>query len=175
MNLSNYFLLGKIGKTKSFKGEVFFHFTDGEVIASLDELESLFLKIGGKIIEYPIEKLSFKNGGTAVVKFEGINNEEMAELLKNSEVYIPKDWIPEPSEDEFFAHDLIGCFVEDKTYGKLGKIDYIDRQSPQLLVYLQKEDKELFFPLVEQFIVKLDFKNKTLFTDLPAGILDINA
>ncbi len=174
MNLSEYFYLGKIGKTKSFKGEVFFHFEDEDVFFSIEDLESLYLKLGNKLIEYPIEKLSVKNNGTAVIKFEGINTESLAEMLKNSEVYVPKSWIPEPSEEEFFTHDFIDCMVQDEHYGTIGVIHYIDRQTPQPLAYIEQNKKEFFFPLVDQFIVKIDFPNKTVYTKLPVGILEIN-
>ena len=174
MNLNEYFYLGKIGKTKSFKGEVFFHYDDEDVFLSIEDLDTLYLKIGNKIVDYPIEKLAIKNSSTAVLKFEGINTEVMAEMLKNSEVYVPKSLIPEPNEEEFFTHDFLDCIVQDEHYGNLGAITYIDRQTPQPLAYIEQNKKEVFFPLIDQFIVKVDFPNKIIYTCLPVGILEIN-
>ena len=174
MNLNDYFLIGKIGKAKSFKGEVFLRISEEEIFHELEEIESLVVNIKDRLIKYPIEKLEFKNNKTAVVKFKGIDDSIVTERIKNCEVYIPKELLPESDGEEAFTHEYIGCRVMDETKGELGEINYIDKSSAQYLAYLEIEGKEVVFPLIPEFIVELDLQNKILRTDLPEGILEIN-
>lgn len=175
MNLNEYFQIGKIGKAKSFKGEVFLRISDEEVFFALEEILDLKLLIKGKLISYPIEKIQVKNATAVVVKFKGIDDITMAELIKNCEVYIPKSILPASESEEVFTHEFIDCTVIDEQYGTIGVINFIDKSTPQMLAYLEDENgKEVFFPLVEEFITEIDIKNKSIHTQLPSGILEIN-
>ena len=64
--------------------------------------------------------------------------------------------------------------VKDKTAGEIGVIDYIDKSSAQELVYIIKDDEELIFPLIDEFIQEINLSEKIMKTDLPEGLLDIN-
>ena len=131
--------------------------------------------IRNKIVSYPIQKLTVKNGKNVTVKFKGIDDSTMAELIKNCEVFIPKSLLPEAEDDEVFTHEYLDAQVQDKTYGNIGTIEFIDKSSAQYLAYLKSSsNKELFFPLIEEFIVSFDPKAKILLTELPEGILEIN-
>lgn len=174
MNLSDYFLIGKIGKPKSFKGEVFFIMEDEEVFFALGTLTEMKLLIHNKLIVYPIERMSINNSNRVLLKFKGFNTIEMANMIKNCEVYIEKENLPASDDDNVFTHELIGCKVVDEHLGEIGLIDYIDKSSAQELVYINKDDEELIFPLIDEFIVSIDLATKTLTTSLPEGLLDIN-
>ncbi len=68
MKLSDYFLIGKIGKPKSFKGEVFFNMEDEEVFFALGNLEQMNVRIGQKMVVYPIEKMSVKSNNKVSIR-----------------------------------------------------------------------------------------------------------
>jgi len=174
MNLNDYFLIGKIGKPKSFKGEVFFNMEDDEVFFALGEITSMNVLIHNKLIVYPIEKMSVKTNNKVVLKFKGFDSIDMANMIKNCEVYLENENMPVSDDDNVFTHELIGCMVIDKKLGEVGLIDYIDKSSAQELVYIENNDEELIFPLIDEFVVSIDLENKTMTTDLPEGLLDIN-
>jgi len=174
MNLSDYFLIGKIGKPKSFKGEVFFIIEDDEVFFALGELNEMKLLIRDKLIVYPIQKMAVKSNNKVVLKFNGFDSIEMANMIKNCEVYISKEELPASDDENIFTHELIGCMVVDEKLGDVGEIDYIDKSSAQELVYINSDSDELIFPLIDEFIVSIDLENKTVTTNLPEGLLDIN-
>ena len=174
MNLHDYFLIGKIGRPKSFKGEVFFIVEDVEIFFALEELESMNVLIGNKLIVYPIEKMAIKNDDKVVIKFKGFDHIDMANMIKNCEVYLENEKLPTSGENELFTHELIGCMVIDEQLGEVGLIDYIDKSSAQELAYILKDDEELIFPLIDEFIVSIDIPAKEVKTCLPDGILEIN-
>lgn len=174
MNLAEYFEIGTIGKAKSFKGEVFLHLKEIGLIEEMENFNSLFVDIKGKLIKYPIDKLQFKNTTTLVIKFKGIDTPEFAEMIKNCKTYVPLSDIPESTEERIFVHDFIDCEVIDSSYGNIGKINYVDTSTPQTLAFVNYQNKEVVFPLIDEFIIEVKLDKKQIYTTLPNGILELN-
>jgi len=60
-----------------------------------------------------------------IVRMAGTNNRDAAEALKGLNLFIPRDRLPEPEdEDEFYYEDLIGLNVEEdgKTIGTIKSV-----------------------------------------------------
>ena len=69
---------------------------------------------------------------------------------------------------------LIGYSVIDIKLGNLGKITFINSQTAQQLIYVSKEGKEFCFPKHEQFIKKIDVKEKIMEVEISKELLDLN-
>jgi len=52
------------------------------------------------------------NKGALLVHVAGVDDRDAAQALKGLELYVPRDALPEPEEDEFYHADLIGLRVE---------------------------------------------------------------
>lgn len=52
------------------------------------------------------------NKGALLVHVDGIDDRDTAEALKGLELYVLRDALPRPAEDEFYHADLIGLRVE---------------------------------------------------------------
>ena len=50
-------------------------------------------------------------GGMVIATLEGVADRNAAEALKGLRLYVPKDALPEPDEDEFYHADLLGLEV----------------------------------------------------------------
>ncbi len=61
-----------------------------------------------------------KNG--VVGKAKEIATKEQADALRGLKLFIPRDRLPEPDEDEFYLADLIGVQVRDPEGGVLGTV-----------------------------------------------------
>jgi 16S rRNA processing protein RimM len=61
-----------------------------------------------------------------IAKLEGLSDRTEAEGLKGVELYISRDALPEPDEDEVYVADLIGLRVEGKDGNVLGTISKMD-------------------------------------------------
>src|SRR3712207_3290807 len=46
--------------------------------------------------------------GGVIAKAEGIEDRDAAEALRGLDLYVPRDCLPEPEEDEFYVSDLVG-------------------------------------------------------------------
>ena len=60
--------------------------------------------------------------GEAVIAFEGIGDRNQAEALKGTELFVARDALPAPAEDEFYHADLIGLEARDSEGRVLGKV-----------------------------------------------------
>jgi 16S rRNA processing protein RimM len=61
-----------------------------------------------------------------VAKIVGIADRTAAEGLKGVELYIGRDALPEPDEDEVYVADVIGLRVEDKDGRSMGTVTSMD-------------------------------------------------
>ena len=60
--------------------------------------------------------------GEAVIAFEGVGDRNQAEALKGTELFVDRDALPNPADDEFYHADLIGLEVRDSEGRVLGKV-----------------------------------------------------
>ena len=61
-------------------------------------------------------------GEMPVVAVEGVADREAAARLTGTALYVARDRLPAPEEDEFYHADLIGLVVEDGSGRRLGTI-----------------------------------------------------
>lgn len=60
--------------------------------------------------------------GGVVARAKEVETREQAEALRGLKLYIPRDVLPEPDEDEFYVTDLIGLAVETAEGEALGRV-----------------------------------------------------
>lgn len=174
MQVNDCFYIGKIGKPKSFKGQVFVRF-DADDTSYFSELDSFYLLVAGKkLVEYPVEAFEFKNEKTGIVKFKSINNQEDADRIKNTEVYIPESIVKANDDGGVYLHELIGFTVVDNQLGEVGTVETVNDNSAQTLLIVKQDFTEHIIPYVDAFIEKVDTSNKIIHTHLPEGLLDMN-
>ncbi len=114
----------------------------------------------------------FKKGFIATLK--GFDNRNRAEEVKGAEVHVPAEFFVSKHGEQVFLSELLGFEVEDKNLGKLGSIKGFSSNGSQDLLVIENNKKEVEIPFVKDFVVKMDFKTKTILTDLPEGLLEIN-
>src|SRR5262245_17010522 len=57
-----------------------------------------------------------------VARFKGVSDRNAAETLCHIELYVARDRLPPPDDDEFYHSDLIGLAVVDTQGGALGSV-----------------------------------------------------
>jgi 16S rRNA processing protein RimM len=161
--------IGFISKAHGFNGEVLC-VIDGES-DSPSRFHFIFLMLEGKPVPFLVESQKDK-GDNYIIKFEDVNDEAAAKKLAGNKLYIEQNSTDERS-DEFYLEDVTGFTVTDQQYGSLGVIHDVEEYPGHLVARCTVGDKEVLFPLSEDFIVKLDEENKTMTIKLPEGLLDI--
>lgn len=172
MRKEDCFYLGKIIKKHSFKGEVVIKL-DTDEPELYKNLESVFVDLGNNLIPFFIQKSSLNNGVMLRVLFEDIASEADADAILKAGVYLPISLLPKLDGDKFYYHEIIGFWVVDTTFGNIGKITGINEMSAQPLFEIDKDGVEIFIPMVDDFIKKIDRQNKTITVETPEGLIDL--
>jgi 16S rRNA processing protein RimM len=60
--------------------------------------------------------------GGVIVRAREVETREQAEALRGLRLYIPRDRLPEPEDDEFYVADLVGLSVETPQGEPLGRV-----------------------------------------------------
>ncbi len=119
MPLPKLIQVGVISGAHGVQGEVKLRSFTGDPFAILD-YQPLSDKTGARSFTFTLRG---EAKGQLIVRLDGVKDRNAAELLSNTELYIPRERIPETEdEDDFLIEDLIGLEVRlenGKTYGSV--------------------------------------------------------
>lgn len=172
MTKEECFYLGRIVSKFSFKGEVLIKLDTDEPESYL-EMESVFVEYDNNLVPFFIERSSLQKSNLLRVKFEEVDSEEDAEDLMKCDLYLPLNLLPDLSEDQFYFHEIIGFKVEDELYGTVGTLTGVNDTTTQALFEIEKDGKQVLIPMNDQFLLKVDKKNKTIHVKTPEGLIDL--
>ena len=172
MRKEDCFYLGRIVKKHSFKGEVVIKL-DTDEPELYRNMESVFVDLGNNLVPFFIEKSSLSKGTMLRVKFDDVNTEGEADSIMKSGIYLPLDLLPKLEGNKFYFHEVIGFKVIDKNHGEVGVIVNINDAAAQPLFEIERDDKEIFIPLIDDFIIKVDRDNKEVQVETPEGLIDL--
>jgi len=173
MKKEDCFYLGKIVKKYSFKGEVVLKL-DTDEPDIYENLDAVFLDLGDKLLPFFIENSLLQKGNQLRIRFEDINNEADADTILKTDVYLPLDLLPKLEGNQFYFHEIIGFVLEDVNFGEVGKITSINDKTAQDLFVIEKGDSEILIPMIDDFIKKIDRKNKKVIVETPEGLIEMN-
>ncbi len=172
MQKKDCFYLGKIVKKYSFKGELLIKL-DTDEPDIYENIESVFVDLRNTLVPFFIEESQLHKSELLRIKFEEVDTEEDADALLKCDLYLPLEFLPKLEGDKFYFHEVIGFKVEDINYGTVGIIKSINDSTAQALFEIDKDGLEILIPMNDEFIHKLDRKNKTLYVKTPEGLIDL--
>ena len=172
MQKEECFYLGKVVKKYSFKGEVIIKL-DTDEPELYQDLEYVYLEIGKSLIPYFIKKSILQKFNQLRVDFEDVTSEADADNILKTDVYLPLEFLPELTGKQFYFHEVIGFTLEDVHFGKVGIIRSINDKTAQALFIVEKDSKDILIPMVDDFIKKIDRKNKRVTVDTPKGLIEM--
>jgi 16S rRNA processing protein RimM len=173
MQKEECFYLGKIVKKYSFKGEVVIKL-DTDEPNIYENLNVVFLDLGKNLLPFFIEKSLLQKGNQLRIQFEDVNNESDADAILKTDVYLPLDLLPKLSGNQFYFHEVVGFVLEDINFGEIGRISSVNDKTAQALFVVEKEDSEILIPMIDDFIKKIDRKNKKVIVETPEGLIEMN-
>jgi len=172
MRKEDCFYLGKIVRKHSFRGEVVIKLDTDEPYL-YENMESVFVLHGTNLIPFFIEKSLLQKGNQLRTKFEGVDSEADADGIMKSGVYLPLNLLPKLTGDQFYYHEIIGLTLEDVNFGEVGKIVGINEKTAQPLFEVDREGVDIFIPMIDNFIKKIDRENNKVIVETPEGLIDL--
>ena len=168
--MTKYLEIGQIVNTFGIKGMVKVKpFTDN--IERFNNLEKIYIKNKSGQTEYKIQEIKYHKN-MVLIKFEGIENPEQADLLRNSYLIVDRE-TEEPLEPgRYYIVDMIGLdvFTDDNEY--LGKLeDIYNTGSNDIYVVKDELGKQVLLPAIEDVIKNIDMDNKKVIVHLIPGLV----
>ena len=168
--MTKYLEIGQIVNTFGIKGMVKVKpFTDN--IERFSNLEKIYIKNKSGQTEYKIQEVKYHKN-MVLIKFEGIENPEQADLLRNSYLIVDRE-TEEPLEaGRYYIVDMIGLdvFTDDNEY--LGKLeDIYNTGSNGIYVVKNELGKQVLLPAIEDVIKNIDMDNKKVIVHLIPGLV----
>ena len=172
MRKEECFYLGKIVRKHSFRGGV---------VAKLDtdepelyqNLESVFVLLNNNLVPFFIDQILLQKGNQLRLKFEDVDSEADADGIMGAGLYLPLEFLPKLKGNKFYFHEIIDFEIEDVNFGLFGVIKGINDSTAQPLFEIDFNGKEIFVPMIDDFIKKVDRKNKKILVETPEGLIDL--
>ncbi|HJP23532.1 MAG TPA: ribosome maturation factor RimM [Alphaproteobacteria bacterium] len=110
-------------------------------------------------------------GGVAAT-IEGIGDREEAEKLKGTRLYVARQALPEPDNDEFYYADLIGLRVELENGGAFGTVKSLENHGAGDLLLVDRGGATAILPFTAEMVPTVDLEGSRLVVRPPADMLD---
>lgn len=165
-------LLGRISKVNGYNGSVSVKL-EKSFIENIPEMESVFLEVDGKPVPFFISSSEYAGGDILKLKFEGYNSYEKVSDLIGCKLFlttIPDDYVHEHNPGNISGYSVI--LQNNSLIGTVTEI--INNPGHDLIKIVSPGKKEILIPYHEDFIIRLDNREKTILVKLPEGLTEIN-
>lgn len=98
-----------------------------------------------------------------VVKVAGVTDRDAAEKLTHEKIFVARDALPQPEEDEFYCADLIGLRAETADGTLLGTVIAVPNYGAgDILEIAPPIGETLLFPFTRAVVPEIDLAGKKL-------------
>jgi 16S rRNA processing protein RimM len=170
-----YVTIARVLRSRGNRGEVAAEdLSDGQ--ERFGEGVALFLTDpSGKRTEAVLER-SWVHQGRLILKFAGVDSISAAELLRGSEVQIPRGELGPPPQDSYYFDELIGTKVVEADSGReIGEVEDILEGGGPVLLQVRSGDREVLIPFAKPICVDVTPENGVIRVRMPAGLEDLNS
>jgi len=110
-----------------------------------------------------------------VLKLAGVDSISDAEMLVGSELQVPRNERAALDPGWNYVSDLVGCVVFDGDHeiGTIEKVEFGAGEAPLMIVV--KDEKRFEIPYAEAYLKSVDLEHKQIHTQLPEGMLELDA
>ena len=173
MTQDNCFLLGKITKPYSFKGEVVL-WMDVDDSAPYESVDTLWLPQQSILVPYAVESLR-RNKDRFVVRLADVNSEAAAKQLSGKDVWLPLAEMAPMEDGKFYFHEVQGWTAIDRSSGQAVAtiVHVVDQGAYPMLEVEFDNGNQGFIPLPDHVKVDVKREEQHLILDLPEGLLDV--
>ncbi len=163
--LENPVRLGVIVGVRGIKGEVRIKsFTDDPV--AVGAYGPLYDKTGARRFDL---KVTGTQKGVVLARIDGIGDRTAAEALKKTELFVERDQLPAPEEDEFYHSDLEGLQAVMVSGERIGKVVGVFDFGAGPVVEISGN---VMVPFTRAAVPEVDIEGGKVVIDPPEGLFD---
>ncbi len=114
-----------------------------------------------------------KAKGVVLVRIAGVDDRDAAERLKGQRLYVRREALPPPDEEEFYHADLIGLAAVLADGEPLGKVTAVhDYGAGDSIELVRPDGKVVMVPFTRAIVPTVDIAAGRLVIVPPPGLLD---
>jgi 16S rRNA processing protein RimM len=104
-----------------------------------------------------------------VARFKGVADRNAAEALKNLRLYVAREKLPPPADDEFYIADLIGLRVETAGGEPVGSVKAVHNFGAGDLIEIEPADggATIMLPFTEETVPTVDIAQQKIVIEPP--------
>jgi 16S rRNA processing protein RimM len=111
--------------------------------------------------------------GVLIAKLAGVADRDRAETLRGTRLYLPRDALPPPADDEFYYADLIGLEVVLGDGTPLGRVRAVhDFGAGDTLEIDRSTGPSIMVPFTRTVVPVVDIAAGRLVIEPPPGLID---
>jgi 16S rRNA processing protein RimM len=128
----------------------------------------------GRTRAFAFETLRALKDNMLIARVAGVSSREAAEALKGMEIFVRRDQLPPPNEDEFYYDDLVGLEALDAAGGRLGRIvSLMNYGAGDVLEIAPAQGGEtLLLPFTKRVAPRIDFDAGRIVIEPPGEVED---
>lgn len=177
MKKTDCICIGSLLKVHGIKGELSVQFEPRWISKkSFKKQKFLFAEIYNEddLVPFLVETKEISPSGSGRIKFSDYDTSDDVKYLTNKKLFVPAELFSKNYLHNADPGSLTGYLAKDKKTGEIGVVDSILENSQQQTLVIKKDEMEILIPLVEEFILKIDQKEKILYMDIPEGLTNLN-
>jgi 16S rRNA processing protein RimM len=122
--------------------------------------------------DFAFERLRPLKDDMLVVKVKGVDAREDAAALTGVELFVRRDRLPEPSEDEFYYDDLVGLVALTPEGASLGRVAAVENYGAGDILEVAPDSggEPLVLPFAKSVVLAVDFEAGVVVVVLPREV-----
>ena len=157
--------IGQLKKPYGIKGWLWV-FSDTDEHADIFAIKQWWMKTATGL--KPLTVKAWREQGTGLVaQFEQVPDRNVAETMNGVTIWVAKDVLPEPNEDEYYWSDLVGMHVKNEQDEYLGDITEMFETGAHDIMRVAAtanslDNEERLIPWHKQTVLTVDVAAKTV-------------
>jgi 16S rRNA processing protein RimM len=157
-------VVGRVVKPHGIRGEVVVH-PETDNPKRFEEGSTMFA--GDRPMTV---RASRPHQGRLLVFFDGVEDRNAAELLRDVELEIDAADAGELPDGSYYPHELQGCAVVDADGRTLGTLLRVDENPANDLWVVSRDGEEVLVPAVKEIVRDVDLLARRVVLDPPEGL-----
>ncbi len=172
-NTTEWATIGKIVAPFGIRGEL--------KVFSLSDVPDRFVSlkavyVGPEHISYAIKSVRPYKGDMLLLKFDGVDDANTAETLRNRDLCIPASELASLPPGSYYQHDILGlqvCLLDNREIGTI--TDIWSTGGSDVYVIKGRDGQEVLIPAIKEVIKQIDLIRQVMYIDPMKGLLDDEA
>lgn len=166
--------VGKVHKAHGIRGWLKVEFSYPLLFSEDAPPKAFFVGKGKRTLPYLVEEMNISTTEQALLKLEEVSGRSEADKLQHQDLFMQADIAEEYFDLSDYSLDvLVGFQLFDQNEQAIGPVTDVIEMPHQDLIQVNYQEREVLIPLIEEHILHIDQKKKTIQVFVADGLLEL--